>query len=94
MRGWSITLGLLAAIMALPAAAQQKTPPVEFGAPPVTGSLTPSDSGKPMTLTPPPIAIRPDDTPNCIPGLPCGTHLTGAVQKNGAVAIEFPALKW
>ena len=92
---WSVVLAFMAIIVPSPASAQQKTmSPADLAVPPVLGAPIPAESGKPLTLTPPPIAMRPDDATGCVPGLPCGARLTGAVQKNGAVAIEFPALKW
>ena len=94
MRGWSIACGLAAVITSLPVAAQQKMSPIELAVPPAIGSPIPTESGKPLVLTPPPVAAKPDDRTGCVPGLPCGTRLLGAVEKNGAVAIEFPALKW
>ncbi|MGH7093226.1 MAG: hypothetical protein ACREFB_06805 [Stellaceae bacterium] len=53
----------------------------------------PADRGRPLIFTPPDIAAAPGAT-SCLPALPCGTHLYGAVEKNGAVAIEVPALRW
>jgi hypothetical protein len=91
---WPAVLGFMAMVLPSPASTQQKaTSPTDLAVPPVLGAPIPAESGKPLTLTPPPIAVRPDDAAGCVPGLPCGARLTGAVQKNGAVAIEFPALK-
>ena len=92
--GWSIVIGLVAAMTSLSAAAQQQItlPPTDLAVP-VIGSQVPTESGKPLVLTPL-LALRPDNQTGCVPVLPCGTRLLGAVQKNGAVAVEFPALKW
>jgi hypothetical protein len=95
MRRWLIALALTTGMISLPVMAQQKvTSPTDLAVPPLVGTPAPGDSGKPVILAPPSIIARPDDAIGCVPGLPCGTRLTGAVQKNGAVAIEFPALKW
>jgi hypothetical protein len=95
VRGWSIALGLVAAMTSSSAAAQQQItlPPTDLAVPPVIGSRVPTESDKPLVLTPP-LALRPDNQTGCVPVLPCGARLLGAVQKNGAVAVEFPALKW
>ena len=52
------------------------------------------DSGKPVIFTPPPAAIAPVQPDKCPPALPCGAHLVGAVERNGAVEIQVPAWRW
>ena len=52
----------------------------------------PAERGKPMIVTPP--APPPPDAAYCLPGLPCGTRLYGAVERNGAVEVTIPALRW
>ena len=93
MRKRWIAAALIAANSALPAAAQQLSP-ADLAKPSNPGLLPPTETGKPLLLTPPPLTTRPGSENGCVPGLPCGTRLLGAVQKNGAVAVEFPALKW
>ena len=52
------------------------------------------DSGKPVIFTPPPAAVAPVQPDKCPPALPCGAHLVGAVERNGAVEIQVPAWRW
>ncbi|HVC53406.1 MAG TPA: hypothetical protein VND87_15415 [Stellaceae bacterium] len=80
---------VLTLVAAGPVLAGQTAPSADLSAtlPP------PADRGRPMIFTPPDIAATPGAT-RCLPALPCGTHLYGAVEKNGAVAIEVPALRW
>ena len=51
------------------------------------------DSGKPVIFTPP-AAVAPVQPDKCPPALPCGAHLIGAVERNGAVEIQVPAWRW
>jgi len=52
----------------------------------------PAERGKPM------LDLRlPEPLPRaspCLPALPCGTRLFGAVEKNGAIGVQVPALRW
>ena len=52
----------------------------------------PTERGKPHLTVPP--AVPPPESPRCLPALPCGTQLYGAVERNGAVELRVPALKW
>lgn len=89
MKSWFGGTALLVVLAAaVPALAGQSEPSVDFSA-----SLPPpADRGRPMIYVPP--DVGPPQTAGCLPALPCGTHLYGAVQKNGAVAVEVPALRW
>jgi len=51
-----------------------------------------ADSGKPRL--PAPDAPGDRATTACLPALPCGTQLLGAVRKNGAVELAVPAFRW
>ncbi len=82
-----IVAGLLALVAASSAMAGQPGPNFLFdnGLPPQ------ADNGKAQPYTPPP-----DTAPRqgCLPALPCGTRLLGKVQRNGAVELRVPALRW
>ncbi len=52
-----------------------------------------ADSGKPTT-GPPAAPLGQPDTAGCPPALPCDLRLLGRVQKNGAVELLVPALRW
>ena len=54
--------------------------------------LAPAETGKP--LLPPPNAELPTLGGDCVPALPCGARLLGAVRKYGAVEVQVPALRW
>ena len=54
----------------------------------------PADSGKPLLPAPPPASAAPELSERCLPALPCGTRLFGTVQRNGAVEVRVPALRW
>ena len=60
---------------------------------PPTGLLAPKDSGKP-TIFVPPSSRAPGGAEACTPPLPCGAQLLGTVQRNGAVELRVPALRW
>ncbi len=72
------------------AAAGESNAAVDLWAPPSSLPL-PADRGKPLML--PPLEAGPD-TSHCLPPLPCGTQLYGAIQKDGAVELQVPALRW
>jgi hypothetical protein len=59
---------------------------IRLGLPPT------AETGKPPTI--PPGAVAPRGSDGCLPALPCGTRLLGAVRKDGAVELQVPALRW
>jgi hypothetical protein len=56
------------------------------------GNWPPADSGKPQLVMPPPAPLP--EPARCPPALPCGTELYGVVEKNGAVELKVPVLRW
>ena len=85
-----------AAAVALPASAGEGTARTAVD----LGRLLPSpaNTGKPDPFEFSPDALAPagpaGDSDKCLPALPCGTRLLGAVRRNGAVMLEVPALRW
>jgi hypothetical protein len=53
----------------------------------------PANTGKPAIVLPPPGLAYPEPKA-CLPALPCGTRLFGAIRKNGAVELQVPAWRW
>lgn len=96
MRAWSGTAALGLALRlgwTVAALGGQARPSDDFS----TALPAPADRGRPMIHVPPDIdapSATGSGATRCLPALPCGTHLYGAVQRNGAVAIEVPALRW
>jgi hypothetical protein len=88
-RGLAILLMLTATE---PAQADQPGSVVDLWNPP-TGLMPPKDSGKP-TIFVPPSSRAPGGAEACTPPLPCGAQLLGTVQRNGAVELRVPALRW
>jgi hypothetical protein len=88
-RGLAILLMLA---VTAPAQADQPSSVVDWWNPP-TGLMPPKDSGKP-TIFVPPSSRAPGRTEACTPPLPCGAQLLGTVQRNGAVELRVPALRW
>jgi hypothetical protein len=78
---------VLAATTAL--AGQAPAVDLWYGAP---GLPPPADTGKPA-ITMPPALLAPEPM-TCLPALPCGTRLLGEIQKDGAVVLQVPALRW
>ena len=82
-------IALIAAIAAAsPALAAESGADPDLWAP----QSPPVERGKPMIVMPP--AMPEPDASHCLPVLPCGTRLYGAVEKNGAVELKVPALRW
>jgi|HubBroStandDraft_6_1064221.scaffolds.fasta_scaffold987262_2 hypothetical protein len=75
---------------AVPAAAGQTGSGIDLSQPML--ERAPAETGKP--LLPPPNSTLPSIREGCIPALPCGTRLLGAVRKDGAVEVQVPALRW
>jgi hypothetical protein len=90
MRLASAVIALVIAVAA-PAIAGQPTAGVELWSAP--NALPPADSGKPWIFTPPAV-VPPRPIDDCLPGMPCGLRLLGAVRRNGAVELQVPALRW
>jgi hypothetical protein len=76
---------------AMPALAGQSGAAVDLWNPPAT--RPPADSGKPATQMPP-LTFLPRSADDCPRGMPCGLRLLGTVQRNGAVELQVPALRW
>jgi len=77
-----------AAVVALPAAAQQ--PPAAW-----TPLPHPTDSGKPVIFDPQYAAKAEDDRRfGCAAGPQCRWHVLGVIQNNGVVELQATALKW
>ncbi len=74
---------------AMPAEAGQSGTAVDLWSP--LADLPRADSGKPAIFTPP---VMPRVTDDCPRVMPCGVHLLGTVQRNGAVEVRVPALQW
>jgi len=81
----------LAMSVAVPALAGQSGAAVDLWNPPAT--WPPADSGKPATQMPP-LTFLPRSADDCPRGMPCGLRLFGTVQRNGAVELQVPALRW
>jgi hypothetical protein len=89
MRFQLVVVGLAIAA-ATQALAAQLGNPADLWNPPA--DLPRADSGKPAIFTPPPVLPRTTDY--CPAGMPCGLRLLGTVQRNGAVEVQVPALRW
>ena len=77
-------------VVAMPALGGQSGAVVDLWSAP---SVPPADSGKPAIFAPPAfVPGRPAE--DCLPGMPCGMRLLGAVRRNGAVELQVPALRW
>jgi hypothetical protein len=72
-------------------AQQLSSPP--GGDRPASGSPA-ADSGKAAIVPPAARAPGQEESEKCVPALPCGTRLLGAVRRNGAVELQVPALRW
>lgn len=81
-------LAAMAAVAALPAVAGEMRPALDLSAMPPAGS---ADRGKAVIFTPPPLVSAPQ---RCLPPLPCGARIVGAIEKNGAVELQVPAWRW
>jgi hypothetical protein len=81
---------LVAAIWALPAAAQQA---VGGGSATLILPPHPTDAGKPVIYDPQFVAKSKDDG-GCAAGLPCRLRLLGVIQNNGAVELRATAFTW
>jgi hypothetical protein len=75
---------------AVPVLAGQSGAAVDLWNPPAT--WPPTDSGKPAIQMPP--TFLPRSAEDCPRGMPCGLRLLGTVQRNGAVELQVPALRW
>ena len=82
---------LLMIVAAAPVSAGQSDGVVDLWRAP--NALPSADSGKPAIPTPSP-AIRPTPGNDCLAAMPCGMRLLGTVQRNGAVELQVPALRW
>ena len=86
----------LAATVAAPASAGEG--PARTAVDPGRLLPSPANTGKPDPFEFSPDALAPaapaGDSDKCLPPLPCGSRLIGAVRKNGAVMLEVPALRW
>ena len=78
------------AMAAIPALADQPGSAVDIWRP--ATDLPRTDSGKPAIYAPPPVLPRSSD--DCLRAIPCGLRLLGNVQRNGAVELQVPALRW
>ena len=51
-------------------------------------------TGKPVIFVPPPQPATMAEKQTCLPALPCGSRLIGAVQKDGVIELKVPAWRW
>ena len=86
-----LTAFALAMTAAAPVLAGQLGAAVDLWNPPTT--WPPADSGKPA-IQRPPLTVSPRSADDCPRGMPCGLRLFGTVQRNGAVELQVPALRW
>jgi hypothetical protein len=85
-----IVLALASMAAAAPAVASQAASAIDLWNPPT--AWPPAESGKPVITRPP--TLSPYAARNCLPGMACGMRLLGTVQRNGAVELQVPALRW
>ena len=90
MKRWRCCIAFIAlALLAVrPAYAAQSDPTTDLA----DALPVPAERGKPT------LDLRlPEPLPNrssCLPAVPCGTRLFGTVEKNGAIGVQVPALRW
>jgi hypothetical protein len=86
-----MTRVLVAAVLYSALVASAAAGQTEFGLDLLPGAAS-TASGKPATTAP--ARPAPPEAARCIPALPCGTQLYGAVRKNGAVELQAPVWRW